>query len=77
LFLDEPTLLSQMKALEIHEIGNQRYFYPGLNHLDYTSGEIEVSDDISSKILCLPLYHSLSMEEQRLIARLLLRNQNN
>jgi dTDP-4-amino-4,6-dideoxygalactose transaminase len=77
LFPDEATLLSQMKALEIHEIGSRRYFYPGLNHLDYTSGDTEISDDISSRILCLPLYHSLSMEEQRLIARLLLRNQNN
>jgi dTDP-4-amino-4,6-dideoxygalactose transaminase len=48
-----------------------------LNHLDYTSGETPVSDSISSRVLCLPLYHGLSKEERKMIARILLRVQNN
>ena len=67
----------QMKALEHKGVGSRRYFYPGLNQLDYTSGTCPVSDSISARVLCLPMYHSLSREEQLMIARMLLRTQNN
>lgn len=77
LFQEEKQLLKSMEILENHGVGSRRYFYPGLNKLDYTSGICPVSDEISSKILCLPLYYSLSKEEQKMIARLLLRVQNN
>jgi len=77
LFSDESSLLKSMKLLQEHEIFSRRYFYPGLNSLDYTSGNTPISDDLSAKVLCLPLYHSLTAEEQRMIARLLLRVQNN
>jgi dTDP-4-amino-4,6-dideoxygalactose transaminase len=77
LFSEESPLLKSMKLLQDHEIFSRRYFYPGLNSLDYTSGNTPISDDLSSKVLCLPLYHTLTAEEQRMIARLLLRVQNN
>lgn len=77
LFEDEPHLLKSKEILENHGVGSRRYFYPGLNSLDYTSGTCPVSDEIASKVLCLPLYHSLSVQEQKMIARLLLRVQNN
>ncbi|GMQ26649.1 DegT/DnrJ/EryC1/StrS family aminotransferase [Algoriphagus sp. oki45] len=77
LFQAEAQLLKSMEILENHGVGSRRYFYPGLNNLDYTSGDCLVSDLVSSRILCLPLYHSLSKEEQKMIARLLLRVQNN
>lgn len=70
-------LKASMKILDNHCIGSRRYFFPGLNALDYTRGNCPVSDSISERILCLPLYHTLSQEEQRMIARLLLRVQNN
>lgn len=76
LFEDEPHLLKSKEILENHGVGSRRYFYPGLNSLDYTSGTGPVSDEIASKVLCLPLYHSLSVHEQKMIARLLLRVQN-
>lgn len=76
LFEDEPHLLKSKEILENHGVGSRRYFYPGLNSLDYTSGTCPVSDEIASKVLCLPLYHSLSVQEQKMIARLLLRVQN-
>jgi dTDP-4-amino-4,6-dideoxygalactose transaminase len=77
LFSDEKSLLNSMNSLQHHEIGSRRYFFPGLNSLDYTQGSTPVSDDLASRVLCLPLYHTLSLEEQRMIARLLLRVQNN
>lgn len=77
IFSSEELLLKSKKALEDQEIGVRRYFYPGLNSLDYTGGNCHISDEISCKVLCLPLYHSLSPEEQKIIARILLRVQNN
>jgi dTDP-4-amino-4,6-dideoxygalactose transaminase len=77
LFQEENQVHKSMKILENHGIGSRRYFYPGLNRLDYNPGICPVSDGISSRILCLPLYHTLSKEEQKMIARLLLRVQNN
>lgn len=77
LFQEEGQLLRSMEILVNHGVGSRRYFYPGLNKLDYTTGICPVSDGISSKVLCLPLYHTLSKEEQKMIARLLLRVQNN
>lgn len=77
IFSSEKQMKSGMAMLEENGIGCRRYFYPGLNNLDYTSGYCPLSDDISSRILCLPLYHTLRKEEQGMIARLLLRVQNN
>ncbi|REG91510.1 DegT/DnrJ/EryC1/StrS family aminotransferase [Algoriphagus antarcticus] len=77
IFQSSEVLLSSMKALEENGIGSRRYFYPGLNQLDYTSGACPISDDICLRVLCLPLYHKLGEEEQRMIARILLRVQNN
>lgn len=77
IFSDVEQLFKSMKALEDNGIGSRRYFYPGLNHLEYTHGNCPISDGISEKVLCLPLYHTLTKEEQRMIARLLLRAQNN
>jgi dTDP-4-amino-4,6-dideoxygalactose transaminase len=77
LFPTESSLLNSMKLLQDNGIFSRRYFYPGLNTLDYTKGVTPISDSLSSKVLCLPLYHSLTVEEQRMIVRLLLRVQNN
>lgn len=77
LFESEEKALASMKIMEINNIGSRRYFYPSLSALDYTSGHTPVSDSIASRILCLPLYHDLSKEEQDMIARILLRVQNN
>lgn len=43
----------------------RRYFNPGLNTLDYVQKtECPVSDDLTNRILCLPLYHDLSRQDQ-------------
>lgn len=77
-FKSEVETLKAKTELEKHEIYPRRYFYPSLSSLNYIkSDKMTISDDISSRILCLPLHHYLSQEEQKLIARILLRVQNN
>jgi dTDP-4-amino-4,6-dideoxygalactose transaminase len=46
----------------------RRYFYPSLNQLPYLKGEsCPISEDISQKILCLPLYVGLTSSELDII----------
>jgi len=73
----ESSMLRMKKALESSEIYPRRYFYPSLSSLSYLSASqpTPISDDISSRILCLPIYHALTEAEQKLIARILLRTQ--
>lgn len=75
----EELLLKVKSGLEANEIFTRRYFYPSLaNTLPYLDPiELEVTDNISKRILCLPLYFDLSFEEVDLITRLMLRAQNN
>src|SRR5690606_35603583 len=70
LFKDEATTLKVIDALENKDIFPGRYFHPSLSKLDYV-GECttEYSDSCASRILCLPLYHDLSQEEQELISK--------
>lgn len=77
-FESEETLLKQMATLNANWIYPRRYFYPSLNNLVYVrSEEMPVSESISKRILCLPLYHDLKEEEQMMVIRLLKRVQNN
>lgn len=78
LFKDEKTTINVLETLKNHKIYCRRYFYPSLSSLNYVEPQsTPVSDNIASRILCLPLYHTLSKEEIDLICRLLLRIQNN
>lgn len=57
---NEEILLKVMKALEKIGVHTRRYFYPSLNLLPYLSYQkCSVSEDISKRILCLPLYVGL------------------
>lgn len=69
----EGLTLHVKKILENHQIYPRRYFFPSLSKLDYVSGNTPISDDISSRILCLPLYHELTKEEQDLVSRMMLK----
>ena len=66
-FDTEAQLLKANSLLEQNSIFARRYFYPSLTNLDYVDGECPVSDSISKRILCLPLYHDLTLKEQSLI----------
>jgi dTDP-4-amino-4,6-dideoxygalactose transaminase len=77
IFKDEPTALKMKSALETKEIFPRRYFYPTLSDLNYvTKCDTPIADSVAKRILCLPLYHTLSEGEQTIVARVLLRTQN-
>jgi dTDP-4-amino-4,6-dideoxygalactose transaminase len=74
----EKLLLKVVAELERAKVQPRRYFYPSLNELEYVDGKgsCPVSEDISRRVLCLPVYHTLTEAEQRLIARIILRAKN-
>ena len=62
-FKSEDELLKVFAALNAIDIFPRRYFYPSLNKLPYVDGEnCPVSENISSRIACLPLYVGLDNE---------------
>ncbi len=64
IFDSEAELLRAKNGLEAKNIFPRRYFYPSLNMLPYLSARepCPISEDISKRILCLPLYYGI--EEQ-------------
>lgn len=78
-FESEELMLRIKDQLQMAEIGTRRYFYPSLaSALPYLQPQaMPITDDIAKRVLCLPLYYSLSFEEIDLITRLMLRVQNN
>ena len=75
IFDTEETLLNVVKALAVENIHPRRYFYPSLNTftniVEYVS--MPVSEDISKRILCLPLYLSLEYKDIELIIETVLK----
>ncbi|PWE19057.1 DegT/DnrJ/EryC1/StrS family aminotransferase [Aliarcobacter skirrowii] len=67
----EKTLLRVQKALNQNNIFPRRYFYPSLDTLSYIEPKqnCKVSRDISKRILCIPMYDSLTQDEQFLIIK--------
>ncbi len=77
IFHSEAQLLAVREALNRNGIFPRRYFYPSLNQLPYCWGEsCPVSEDISKRILCLPLYPEMDDMLIKRIARLILRQMN-
>lgn len=67
LFASEDILLRVIDTLNQREIFPRRYFYPGLNTLEFTrhlSGVTPIADSISKRILCLPQFHEMTPAEQ-------------
>lgn len=65
----EELLMTVKENLEKSDVSPRRYFFPSLNTLEYveSSDICPYSESISKRILCLPLYHSLTTENQNLI----------
>lgn len=60
IFDSEKQTLLIKSELEKEEIFPRRYFYPSLNKLNYVNNvSMPVADDISKRVLCLPLYYDL------------------
>lgn len=69
-FNTEVQLLKVKHALSKQEIYPRRYFFPSLNKLPYTNDiDMPISESISSRVLCLPIYVGLSLSELALIVR--------
>jgi len=63
-FKDEKQLLKVKQALEKYAIFPRRYFYPSLNTLPYIEQQsMVISESISIRVLCLPLYAGLAIED--------------
>lgn len=70
---DENQTLKVQKALNEKDIFPRRYFYPSLDTLNYIEPkqECEISRDICTRILCLPLYPELKKSVQEKIIKTL------
>ena len=79
LFANEKELLDVEFALNKANIFPRRYFHPSLDTLDFLSKTqvCEVSRDIASRILCLPIYPELTSQDQNQIINLIQQNLSN
>lgn len=77
LFKDEKSTVAIIDKLQKNNIFPRRYFYPSLNKIAYVNGEsCEVSEDVASRILCLPLYPGLSIDNINKIANIIVKTCN-
>lgn len=62
-FSSHEEMMRMKMHLEENEIFTRRYFYPSLNQLPFLSGHppMPVSDDIASRVLCIPMYGELDL----------------
>lgn len=64
-FKTEDDLLKVLKALNEKNVYPRRYFYPSINTFNklFPTVSVPCSEDIASRILCLPLYYDLLTNE--------------
>lgn len=74
IFSNEETLLKVLKRLNENNIYPRRYFYPSVNTFKKIVPYVNmpISEDIASRILCLPLYYTLDIASIERIAELIL-----
>lgn len=66
----EKTLQAVMESLGSDNIVPRRYFYPSLNETGLNDGQpAPVSESMSRRVLCLPLYHGLESEDVDRVCR--------
>lgn len=67
---EEQTIFLQ-QSLQASGYGSRRYFFPSLNTLTFIEYQnCPVSEDISKRVLCLPLFHDILEEDQDKIIEL-------
>lgn len=73
LFKDEKELLAVFAALNEKQIYPRRYFYPSLNKLPYLkdAADCPISEDITKRIACLPLFNDMKDEQVNLVCDIL------
>lgn len=77
IFSSHDVMMRVRQTLLDNGIGPRRYFYPSLNTLPFLKPEFKracpISESISSRVLCLPLYAGLSKAEVNVICGLIRR----
>jgi dTDP-4-amino-4,6-dideoxygalactose transaminase len=73
LFEKEEQLFDRISELNKNGIYPRRYFYPSLNKLNFLNktNSCPVSEDVTSRVLCLPVYFDLENESLEKILRLI------
>lgn len=73
LFESEKEVLDVLDALSQEQIHARRYFYPSLNTIPYMEKcSCPISEDISKRILCLPLDSYLSEDNIKTICKIII-----
>ena len=70
---DEQTVVETEKRMNAANIFPRRYFFPSLNNLPYISKKFDcpISEEMSGRVLCLPLFVGLTTQEQQRITDLI------
>lgn len=70
LFNNEEQLIQVEVALNKMDVFPRRYFYPSLNTLDFVPNvSMPISESVSKRVMCLPLYVGLKTAEVELITK--------
>lgn len=71
----EESLLKILRLLNEVNVVPRRYFYPSLSSLPYVEYQkLHISESISSRILCLPLYAEMSVKDSEQIIKTILKS---
>lgn len=75
IFDSEKSLLATVTSLNAEKIFPRRYFFPSVNTFNKLVPYVEmpISEDIASRILCLPLYYTLSESDMERIIKIIVR----
>ena len=72
IFESEAILIKVQEELNSNSIFPRRYFYPSLSSLNYVNKQLTpITNNISKKILCIPLYPTLNEQELEMIVRII------
>ena len=68
----QEVMLDVVNALNKKDIFPRRYFFPSLDTLNYVEGQhCPISRDLSSRIICLPLFYDLKESEAEYVAKII------
>ncbi|MFN5323902.1 MAG: DegT/DnrJ/EryC1/StrS family aminotransferase [Bacteroidota bacterium] len=71
-FDSESTLEAMISRMNERNIFPRRYFYPSLNRVFQRNATVmEIAENVSKCVVCLPLYHDLSLIQQNLVIDIL------
>jgi dTDP-4-amino-4,6-dideoxygalactose transaminase len=72
IFDTEANMIKTQTELNNQSVYPRRYFFPSLNIIPFVNGEsCPKSEDITKRILCLPLFDSLSLEDIDFIIKII------